>query len=73
MGGGGGDWRPGSATRTHISSIDISRAYFNAKIDQGNHPTFVDLPKEDADDVGMCGQLLRHMYGARLAADGWRE
>ena len=21
----------------------------------------------------MCGQLLRHMYGTRLAADGWQE
>ena len=21
----------------------------------------------------MCGELLRHMYGTRLAADGWQE
>ena len=21
----------------------------------------------------MCGELLRHMYGTRMAADGWQE
>ena len=67
------DWRPESATRTQISFIDTSRAYFNATIDQDNRLTFVDVPKEDADYVEMCGQPLRHMHGTRPAADGWQD
>ena len=53
--------------------IDVKRAYFNAVIDKRDKPTFVDLPAEDADHGSMCGQLLRHMYGTRGAADGWQE
>ncbi len=67
------DWRPNSPTRTQISFVDVSRAYFNAKIDPSERETFVDLPAEDPDSATMCGQLLRHMYGTRPAADGWQE
>ena len=67
------DWRPDSPSRTQLSFIDVSRAYFNAKIDQNEKPTFVSLPGEDPDSLSMCGQLLRHMYGTRPAADGWQE
>ncbi len=67
------DWSPLSATRTQISFIDVRRAYFNAKIDDKDPPTFVDLPSEDPDATTMCAQLLRHMYGTRMAADGWQE
>ena len=56
-----------------LSFIDVSRAYFNAKIDEREQPTFVNLPPEDKDTQDMCAQLLRHMYGTRGAADGWRE
>ena len=52
---------------------DVKRAYFNAEVDPRDPPTFVELPKEDDDHGLMCARLLRHMYGTRLAADGWQE
>ena len=65
------DRRPQSERRTQISIVDISRAYFNAKVDP-EHPAFVELPNEDPDkSKGMCGQLDYHMYGTRPAGKGW--
>ena len=62
-----------SAQRVQISMVDIKRAYFYATIDPSEPPTFVQLPEEDPDHETMTGQLLRHMYGTRAAADGWQE
>ncbi len=73
IGGHGPDWDPESPTRTQISMVDVTRAYFNAKIDAAEPDTFVQLPQEEADSESMCAKLLRHMYGTRLAADGWQE
>ena len=71
-----GDWKPcynpKSEKRMQISCLDISRAYFNAKVDEGT-ATFVQLPPEDPDAGVLCAELLRHMYGTRAAADGWQE
>ncbi len=67
------DWNPSSPTRTQISFVDVSRAYFNAKIDPDAEPTFVNLPPEDPSYKDHCARLLRHMYGTRMAADGWQE
>ncbi len=67
------DWDQTSPKRTQISLIDMKRAYFNAKVDPHEPPTYVQLPPEDADAGLMCAQLLRHMYGTRPAADGWQE
>mgnify|MGYP002176191375 FL=1 len=53
--------------------MDIKRAYFNAAIDPADPPTFVQLPEEDKDHATMVARLLRHMYGTRMAADGWQE
>ncbi len=53
--------------------MDVKRAYFNAEIDPADPPTFVQLPPEDADSETKVGRLLRHMYGTRMAADGWQE
>ncbi len=67
---------PRSEWRTQVQMIDISRAYFNAKIDQDSErgPTFVELPAEDPDKAkGMCGELLVHLYGTRPAAEGWHD
>ena len=61
-----------SENRTQLSFVDISRAYFNAKVDD-NDPTYVQLPEEDPEYQNMCARLLRHMYGTRRAADGWQE
>ena len=35
--------------------------------------TFADLPSTDSDHAEQCGQLLRHMYGKRIAVDRWQE
>ena len=66
-------WDPRSPKRQQISGLDVVRAYFNAKIDRENAPSFVELPAEDPDKGRLCGELLRHMYGTRPAADGWQE
>ncbi len=53
--------------------MDISRSYFNAKVDP-NDAIYVDLPAEDPDRArGFCAMLLRHMYGTRAAGDGWHD
>ena len=71
-----GEWRPDlnpkSPTRTQISTLDISRAYFNAKKDP-NDVTYVQLPEEDEDWETKVAKLVYHMYGTRGAADGWQE
>ena len=67
------DWNPASATRTQLSFIDVSRAYFNAAISEHDAPTYVALPAEEENSQDMCARLLRHMYGTRMAADGWQE
>mgnify|MGYP000662494505 CR=1 FL=1 len=59
------DWDPASPNRTQLSFICIKRAYFNAKIEESDPPTFVCLPSEDPEHDIMCGRLLRHMYGTR--------
>ena len=64
---------PLSPHRSQISSVDVKRAYFNAVIDERDPPTFVSLPKEDEDQSTMCALLVRHMYGTRMAADGWQQ
>ena len=65
-------WDPKSCRRQQLRFIDIKRAYCKAKIDPEASPCFVELPPEDPDHDKMCGQLLRHMYGTRAAADGWQ-
>ncbi len=65
-------WDPSSPRRMQLSFIDITRAYFNAKLNADEN-TYVQLPEEDADHSTSCAKLLRHMYGTRAAADGWQE
>ena len=64
---------PRSPKRSQLSFVDIKRAYFNALIDPKDPPTYVRLPSEDEDHQTMCAKLLRHMYGTRMAADGWQQ
>ena len=63
---------PSSTTRSQLSFVELSRAYFNARTDP-KEPCYVDLPSELGDDGSNCGLLMRHMYGTRRAADGWQE
>ena len=66
--------RADSEDRTQIMVLDISRAYFNAKKEEGVDPTYVELPAEELDGAnGMCGLLRVHMYGTSAAADGWHN
>lgn len=68
------DREPMSERRTQIWAIDISRAYFNASMDETSEPTYVALPPEHPDHCkGKCGLLRNHMYGTRAAADGWQQ
>ena len=67
------DRDPRSNKRIQISLIDISRAYFNAVVDEEN-PTYVQLPPEHPQgNSGMCARLIKHMYGTRHAAEGWQN
>ena len=66
-------WDHLSPGRVQISLVDIKKAYSNAGIDPADPPTFVQLPPGDADSETMVARLLRHMYGTRMAADGWQE
>ena len=50
-----------------IDFIDISRAYFQA---DAIREVYVELPDEDWEE-GMCGKLLKSMYGTRDAAQNW--
>ena len=63
---------PTSNRRIQISLLDVKRAYFNASCSEGE-PTYVQLPPEDPDAAkGMCGLLLKHMYGTKKAAEAWQ-
>ena len=50
-----------------LEFIDVRRAYFQAN---AVRDVFVELPEEDAEE-GMCGMLLKSMYGTRDAAQNW--
>ena len=71
-----GGWKPirkpESSRRMQVSFVDIARAYFNAKVDEGEN-TYVALPPGDKDHEEKCARLVRHMYGTRAAADEWQE
>ena len=53
-------------------ATSVNREYFDAVIDKRDKLFFVDLPAADSDHGGVCGQLLRHMYGRRGADDKWQ-
>ena len=47
--------------------IDIRRAYFHS---EARRKVVVKLPDEDYEE-GMCGRLIKAMYGTRDAAQNW--
>ena len=59
----------GTGVKDHlkIDFIDVSRAYFHAR---ARREVFIKLPPEDHED-GMCGKLVKAMYGTRDAAQNW--
>ena len=50
-----------------LDFIDIRKAYFNAP---ARRAVYVELPAEIA-EPGMCGRLLKSLYGTRDAAQNW--
>ena len=71
-----GTWNPcrdpSSELRTHISLVNIPRAYFDARLDEDS-PTFGQLPPKEVDAGVLCAKLLRRMCGTSAAGDGWQE
>ena len=49
--------------------IDVRRAYFHA---MARRDVYVDLPEEDG-SPGMCGKLIKSLYGTRDAAQNWEN
>ena len=50
-----------------LDFIHVRRAYFHAK---ARRDVYVELPPEDS-MPGMCGKLVKAMYGTRDAAQNW--
>jgi hypothetical protein len=50
-----------------LDFIDVRRAYFHAN---AQREVYVQLPEEDYEE-GMCGMLVKAMYGTRDAAQNW--
>ena len=50
-----------------IDFIDVRRAYVYAKSERD---VYIELPEEDYEE-GMCGKLVKSMYGTRDAARNW--
>ena len=53
--------------RWNLDSIGVRRAYFHAP---ARRAIYVTLPEEDKEE-GMCGKLIKAMYGTRDAANTW--
>ena len=65
-------WDGKHEDRQMVFFMDISRAYFNAKVKE-DEPVYVDFPPDMNPEPGTCALLKRHMYGTRRAADGWQS
>ena len=50
-----------------LEFIDVKRAFFHA---EARREVYVDLPEEDG-TPGMCGKLVKAMYGTRDAPQNW--
>ena len=63
-------YRKGHRESGHrLEFIDVRRAYFQAR---ARRDVYVQLPEEDWEE-GMCGKLVKSMYGTRDAAQNWEE
>ena len=56
--------------KKEVILVDISRAYFNARIER---QVFVELPEELKVGKHFVGELRKCMYGTRDAAQGWEH
>jgi len=63
-------YQRGSKDRGHkIDFIDVRRAYFHAP---ARRLVYVKLPPEEEQE-GMCGKLMKALYGTRDAAQNWEH
>ena len=60
-------WKDGSPSKMKMDFIDVRRAYFHA---EALRDVYIELPEEDSEE-GMCGKLLKSLYGTRDAAQNW--
>ena len=56
-------------TKMKMEFIDIKHAYFHA---DAIRDVYIEFPPEDYEQ-GMCGKLVKSMYGIRDAAQNWEE
>jgi hypothetical protein len=61
----------GSRDPTKVMLIDVKKAHLNGRVGEDVWAC-IELPEEDA-EPGMCGRLVRWLYGTRLAAKAWEE
>jgi hypothetical protein len=61
----------GSSNPTKIRLIDVKKAHLNGMVGAETWAC-IELPEEDA-ELGMCGRLVRWLYGMRPAAKAWEE
>ena len=52
---------------------DVSRAYMYADCEGGVYVELCDEDRNEDCDKGMCGKLVKAMYGIRLAANMWQK
>ncbi|MCP2505128.1 MAG: hypothetical protein NLN65_07530, partial [Candidatus Poseidoniaceae archaeon] len=62
-------WKKGKSEEMKMDFIDVRRAYFHAVT---TRDVYVELPPEDK-KPGMCGKLMKSMYGTRDAAQNWEQ
>jgi hypothetical protein len=61
----------GGSDPTKIMLVDVKKAHLNGKVGEEIWAC-IELPEEDA-EPGMCGRLVRWLYGMRPAAKAWEE
>ena len=62
-------FEPNKKRQMKMDFIDVRRAYFHA---DAIRDVYIELPSEFAKD-GLCGKLLKSMYGTRDAAQNWER
>jgi hypothetical protein len=61
----------GSSDPTKVRLIDVKKAHLNGRVGEDTWAC-IELPEEDA-EPGMCGRLVRWLYGMRPAAKAWED
>jgi hypothetical protein len=54
-----------------VMLIDVKKAHLNGRVDKDTFAC-IEIPEEDREE-GMCGRLVRWLYGMRPAAKAWED